>query len=228
MRLIDVILHALLAFVVLFLISKILGKKQVAQLEFTDYVVGISIGSIAAQMAVDPEIPYYHFVVGMVVFGLIDFLISIISRKGVFLKQWLKGSPIILVEKGKILYKNLKKSKLDLNEVLAQCRTKGYFSLSEVEYCIFETSGDFSILPKSQQREIVAKDLNLPETNISLSADVVIDGKVVKPALQGINKDTAWLFKKLKVNSHKEIKKIILASYDEETKKLDVHYKNNN
>lgn len=228
MRLIDVILHALLAFVVLFLISKILGKKQVAQLEFTDYVVGISIGSIAAQMAVDPEIPYYHFVVGMVVFGLIDFLISIISRKGVFLKQWFKGSPIILVEKGKILYKNLKKSKLDLNEVLAQCRTKGYFSLSEVEYCIFETSGDFSILPKSQQREIVAKDLNLPETNISLSADVVIDGKVIKPALQRINKDTAWLFKKLKVNSYKEIKKIILASYDEEIKKLDVHYKNNN
>lgn len=227
MEVVKVILHALLAFFILFVISKILGKKQVAQLEFTDYVIGISIGSIAAQMAIDPQIPYYHFIVGMAVFGFADLLITIISRKATVLKQLFKGAPIILVDKGKLVYKNLKKSKLDINEVLAQCRTKGYFNLSDIEYCIFETSGDFSILPKSQQREIVAQDLKLPESSVSLSTELVIDGKIIKKALQKIKKDNAWLFKKLKIKSEKEIKKIMLAIYDESTKELDIHYKNN-
>lgn len=111
--------------------------------------------------------------------------------------------------------------------MLAQCRTKGYFNLSDIEYCIFETSGDFSILPKSQQREIVAQDLQLPESKVSLSTELVIDGKIIKKALQKIKKDNAWLFKKLKIKSEKEIKKIMLAIYDESTKELDIHYKNN-
>lgn len=110
MEVVKVILHALLAFFILFVISKILGKKQVAQLEFTDYVIGISIGSIAAQMAIDPKIPYYHFIVGMAIFGLVDLLITIVSRKATVLNKIFKGVPIILVDKGNLVYKNLKKA----------------------------------------------------------------------------------------------------------------------
>lgn len=123
----NVSLQSLMAFAILFIISKILGKKQVAQLEFSDYVVGISIGSIAAAMAVEPDIPFYHFIIAMVLFGGLDLFLTLIARKSNFLKSAIKGRPLIIIEDGKLNFKNIKKSKLDLNEIMAQCRNKGYF-----------------------------------------------------------------------------------------------------
>src|SRR5690554_6205656 len=99
-NLLYVLYQSAFSFLVLFLISKILGKKQVAQLEFTDYVVGISIGSIAAQMTVEPEIPFYHFVVAMALYGIFDYLISIVSRKARVLKSLFKGRPLIIINQG--------------------------------------------------------------------------------------------------------------------------------
>lgn len=159
----NVSLQSLMAFAILFIISKILGKKQVAQLEFSDYVVGISIGSIAAAMAVEPDIPFYHFIIAMVLFGGLDLFLTLIARKSNFLKSAIKGRPLIIIEDGKLNFKNIKKSKLDLNEIMAQCRNKGYFYIENISYCIFETSGDFSVLPKSKSRPLIAKDLGIPE-----------------------------------------------------------------
>src|SRR5690554_8233766 len=108
----QVLLQATASFAVLFIISKILGKKQVAQLEFIDYAVGISIGSIAAQMAIDPEIPYYHFIAAMVIYGILSLAVTLIGRKTPLLKRALKGGPLIIINKGEIDYKKLKQSKL--------------------------------------------------------------------------------------------------------------------
>ena len=98
----------------LFIISKLLGKKQIAQLEFIDYAMGISIGSIAAEMATDVgDTPFYYYLIGMTIFFLFDLSISFLGKKGPFLKRFLKGKPIVIVYEGNIVYKNLKKSKLD-------------------------------------------------------------------------------------------------------------------
>ncbi|MDD3397032.1 MAG: DUF421 domain-containing protein [Clostridia bacterium] len=222
----NVLLQSLSAFLVLFIISKILGKKQVAQLEFCDYVVGISIGSIAAAMAVDPDIPFYHFIVAMIIFGGLDLFLSIIARKSNFLKATIKGRPLIIIEDGKLNFKNIKKSKLDLNEIMAQCRNKGYFYVDDIAYCIFETSGDFSILPKSKSRPLIAKDLGLPKEDVSLQTEVIIDGKIIPHELQKINKTKEWLYKKMKLTKNKkQIKNILFATYDEKTDKISLHYK---
>lgn len=224
----NVLIQSLGAFVVLFIISKILGKKQVAQLEFSDYVVGISIGSIAAAMAVEPEIPFYHFIVAMVIFGGVDLILTLISRKSVFLKSTVKGKPLIIIENGKLNFKNIKKSKLDLNEIMAQCRSKGFFYIDDIAYCIFEISGDFSILPKSKSRPLVAKDFGIPQEQVGLQKEVIIDGKVVEDELEKINKSKDWLNKKLKINDKKQLKNILLATYDEKTGKVNPHYKKQN
>lgn len=221
-----VILQAILSFVVLFLLSKILGKKQVAQLEFNDYVIGISIGSIAAQMAIDPDVPYYHFIIAMVIFAVLDYLISIISRRATLLKSVFKGKPLILIEAGKFNYSNLKKSKLDLNEVMSQCRIQGYFDLGEIAFCIFETSGNFSILPKSHAREIKAGDLKLPKVTPSLSNDLVVDGQIVDAALKKANKNQQWLFAQCKITNKKQLKNILLATYNSQKKEISLHFKN--
>jgi len=223
----NVLIQSLGAFVVLFIISKILGKKQVAQLEFSDYVVGISIGSIAAQMAIDPEIPFYHFIVAMAIFGGINLILALISRKGAFLKSSIKGKPLIIIEDGKLNFKNVKKSKLDLNEIMAQCRSKGYFYIDDIAYCIFEISGDFSILPKSKSRPLIAKDLGIPQEEVSLQKEVIIDGKIIEDELEKINKSKDWLNKKLKIKDKKQLKNILFATYDNKTGKVNPHYKDN-
>lgn len=222
----EVILQAVFSYSVLFVLSKILGKKQVAQLEITDYVIGISIGSIAAQMAVDPDIPTYHYVIAMLVFVLFDYFITIISRKGNGLKKLFKGKPLILIENGNLNFKNLKKSNLDLNELMSQCRIKGYFDVNQIAYCIFETNGDFSVMPKSYARELKAQDFKLPKEEPSLSNDIVIDGEVIPAALQKINQTQAWLFHNLQVTNKKDLKNILLASYNEQESKFYIHYKN--
>ncbi len=221
----HVLYQSLFAFITLFIISKLLGKKQVAQLEFTDYVIGISIGSIAAEMATETQIPYYHFIIGMIVFAVLDVIITLVSRKAMFLKSFLKGKPIIIIEKGQINYKNLKKSKLDINELVAQCRVCGYFDMNEINYCIFETSGDFSVLPKSNSQAVKQEDLNIQNSDEDLNAMLVVDGKIIKNALISINKDEDWLLKKLKIKNKKEIKKLLLASYNIDSDTMSLHYK---
>lgn len=222
-NLLYVLYQSAFSFLALFLISKILGKKQVAQLEFTDYVVGISIGSIAAQMAVEPEIPFYHFLVAMAIYGVFDYLISIVSRKAKILKRLFKGRPLIIINQGEIDYEMLKKSKLDVNELLSACRAKSYFSLDEISYCLFEPSGDFSILPK-QEADDSQQELSKPE---EIPYNLVIDGKVNKTALKESGKNIDWLLKKAQSNNLKELKNIFLLSYLKKNNKVSIFHKYN-
>jgi uncharacterized membrane protein YcaP (DUF421 family) len=225
MKVEKVILQAVLSYIILFILSKILGKKQIAQLEFSDYVIGISIGSIAAAMAVEPEIPAYHFVIAMGLFAAIDLLITKVSRKAVFLKKLLKGKPLVIIENGKINYKNLKKSNLDLNELLSQCRINGYFYIYEIEYCIFESNGELSILTNSDSRDVTAKDFKLPQEKIELSKELIIDGKIIFKAISQVNKSRKWLMDTLKIKYETELKNILLASYEDSEKTIYVYYK---
>lgn len=220
------LLNAVVAFLVLYIISKIMGKKQIAQLEFVDYVIGISIGSIAAEMTFDNTRPMYVFVLAMLVFAVLEIIITLLSRKAVFLKQLFNGSPLILVEEGKINFGNLKKSKLDVNELLALCRTKDYFDLNDIAYCILEINGQLSILPKGFAAPIVSQDIKTEFEMPSLSCDVIIDGKIIVEALKQINKTTDWLLEKINITNKKDIKDIALAQYDEAKDKITLHYKN--
>jgi uncharacterized membrane protein YcaP (DUF421 family) len=221
----QVIFQAVLSFFVLFIISKVLGKKQIAQLEFIDYAVGISIGSIAAQMAIDPDIPYYHFIIAMAIYAIFDLSLTLISRKSQFLKSFLKGSPLIIISQGKINYKILKKSKLDIDEVISICRIKGYFNLKDIQYCVFEPNGEFSILPKPDSLPTVKKDLQIKETSSDFGLHLVIDGKVNKKALKRSGKTENWVFEKAKVKNRKELKNIMLLTYFENQDKVNVFLK---
>ena len=227
MNICKVLLFATVSFAVLFIFSKLLGKKQIAQLDFVDYAIGISMGSIAADMAFDVDEPWYHFVIAMAVFFVLDMLISFIGRKGPFLKRILKGKPLGVIYEGKLNYENIKKSKLDVNDLLALCREKGYFDLKQVAYALFETSGELSIMPIGEERPAVTKDLPIEIQRAALPNYLVIDGRVSDSGLSEINKDREWLYSQLSVNSENDLKNILLASYDDNTQKVDVQQKQN-
>ena len=216
---------AALSFAALFVFAKLTGKKQIAQLEFIDYIMGISIGSIAAQMSVDPEIPYYHFLIAMGVYLAIDILMTVITKKSIYLRAFIKGKPLILIEDGKINYKNFKKSNLDISELLALCREKDCFELSAIAYCVFETNGKISILPTAKDSPLVSEDLKIDKPKPELSVEMVLDGKVIEHALKQENKTEQWLHKKLHIKNKKDLKEIIIASYDKAKDSFNVHYK---
>lgn len=212
--------------VALFVIAKLLGKKQVAQLDFIDYVIGISIGSIAAEMATDVnDKPLYYYLIAMAIYFLFDLSITLLGRKSPGLKHFLKGRPLTIIYNGQIDYKILKKSKLDINDVLTLARAQGYFDLQDIAYAVFENNGELSIMPKGNQRPTVAKDLGIKVNRAELPLYLVIDGIISKSSLNEIKKDKDWLFSRLKISKRSELKKIILASYDKEKDKLTITYK---
>lgn len=221
-----VLINSTVSFIYLFVISKILGKKQVAQLEFIDYVVGISLGSIAAEMATS-EKPFYHYLIAMSIFFVLAYLVALIGRKSTFFKRVLKGKPVMLVYEGKINYKQLKKSNIDVNDLLSMLRIKNYFDITKVAYAIFEPSGELSVLPLGEEKPVVIKDIK--KTNIekaTLTNILISDGEISFSGLKEIEKNKDWLFKRLKVSHKKQLKNIILATYDKDLDKIKLYYKN--
>jgi len=221
----QVLIFSLTAFVYLFLIAKLMGKKQIGELNFVEYVVGITIGSIAGEMATELEKDIWVYFIAIGVFFLLDLLISIIGLKLNKTKELLKGAPTILIDNGIIQYNQLNRVKLDINELLGLARQKGFFNINDIAYAIFETNGQLSIMPKSQQRPVVLSDLGKSEANSALTYNLIIDGTISNESLQSINKDLNWLYKSLNIASKEELNNIILATYDKKENHFTLHKK---
>ena len=222
---IVVLINSVVSFILLFIVAKMLGKKQIAELSFIDYVVGISIGSIVANWATDLDTPFEHYLIALLVYFIFPITITLLGRKTLTLKAFLRGRPIIIIENGKFVYENLKKSKLDVNDILGMCRDKGYFSLSEISYAIFETNGGLSIMPVGKQKPTVVGDFDIPVKKSQLEKYVIIDGKIDENYLKILKKDKNWLLKRLDIKNKKQLKNILIAFYDEKTDNFKVHTK---
>lgn len=220
-----IVVNSLVSYAGLLIICRIMGKRSIAQLEFLDYVVAISIGSIAAQMSIGTDKFNFEYLIAIGIYFILTISLTFLERKATILKTLIRGKPIILIEEGKINYENLKKSKLDIEELLARCRFSGYFDIRDVWFGILEVNGDFSVLPSAKSTPATVDDVGGKLETPSLSTDLIIDGKVVMKALEQIKKDSSWLMDKLNITSKKEIKKIALAVYDEQTNEVVVHKK---
>lgn len=218
-----IFVNSLVAFISLFFIAKLLGKKQIAELTFCDYVVGISLGSISAEWAIDDEKPWYVYCIAILVFFLLSLLIDFAERKSPFLKKLFKGSPIVLISDGEIDYINLKKSKLDVNALLGMCRVAGYFDIRDVAYAVFETSGELSIMPRSDRRPATTEELGIKTDNARLILPFVIDGIIFDDALERARKPREWLIENL---GDTDVRRVLLACYDPSDDKLFVKTKN--
>ncbi|MCQ2441458.1 MAG: DUF421 domain-containing protein [Clostridia bacterium] len=211
---IKVVLVSLFSLLVLFVLAKIMGNKQVSQLTMFDYVIGISIGSIAAEMATELEEPFKPLL-AMVVYALSAYLISIVTMKSMKLRRIIFGRSVVLMKNGKIYRNNLKKSHIDLNEFLVQCRSDGYFDISAINTAILEPNGKISILPFPDKRPVTAEDLKTVPTQDNIFYDVIMDGEIMKENLQSSSYDENWLKNELKTQGYKNEKNIFLATLDE-------------
>ena len=221
----DVIIRSLLSLVTLFLVTKMLGKKQVSQLSLFDYVIGISIGNFAAEMTINTESQYMNGIASVVMFGLVAYIVSVATMKSIILRRYFMGVPTVLIQKGKILEKNMRKVKFDMNDLLEELRNAGYFNIAEVEYAIMEANGKVSVLPKVAYKPVTTKDMKLKIAQDSLIANVVIDGKIMKQNLKNMHKDEQWLNKQLKNKGYHDYQNLILVTLDENGK-IEIYEKN--
>ncbi len=210
----DIALRSVISLAVLFMITRMMGKKQISQLTFFDYVIGISIGSISAELAFNNDIPYSHGLIAVAIYGVIAILISVLTNKRLWARRFFTGRAFILIDKGKILEENLTKVRYDINDLLAEARNSGYFNISDIEYAVMETNGKLSFLPKEEKSPPLLEDLGIQKKQEGLVANVIIDGKVMRENLQnaGLNED--WLKQELKKQHFSSIHEIILATAD--------------
>ena len=209
----EIVVRCVIAMTTLFFMTKLLGKKQVSDLSLFDYVVGISIGNFASEMAINLEAKFFNAMLAIVVFGILAYIISILTLKSLKLRKFFIGSPTILLEHGNLIYKNMKKSMIDVNDILSQAREMGYFDISEVEFAILEANGKISFLPKGEYKNINIKDMNLKIEKQGLCANVIMDGNIMNDNLNNIGKDEEWLLHELDVKG-KNVSDILLATVD--------------
>lgn len=216
-ELLDVTFRAILSLITLFIVTKMIGKKQVSELSLFDYVIGISIGNFAAEMTLNLDVKISHGVLAVIIFGVIAYIISILTMKSIVLRRFFIGVPTVIIEDGILLEEGLKKVKFEINEFLEQCRQQGYFDISEIAYAIIEANGDLSILPKHAYKPVINKDMDVKQEKSTLLANIIIDGKIMENNLKNIGKTTKWLNQKLKEKG-KHVENILLATLDNNEK----------
>lgn len=214
MEIIKVLLTSLLSVGALFATAKIMGHKQMSQLDFFDYISGITIGSIAAELATELEEPLKPLI-AIAVYGAAAILLSKLTSLFPKTRKFINGTPTILMNNGKLYRENMKKAKLDLSEFMVMCRQQGYFNLKDIQTAVFEFNGKLSILPISKKRPANPEDLNLSPAPEYIQTEVVMDGRVLEENLKRMGLDDKWLQKQLNEQGYKKASEVFLALCDE-------------
>lgn len=211
----PVLYRSLISLLTLFFVAKIIGKKQISELSLFDYVIGISIGNFAAEMTINLDSPEFDGILAVIIFGGIAYLVSYFSMKSIILRRFVMGTPTVIIQNGNIIKKNMKKVRLDMNDLLEEARIKGYFDLSELQYGIMEANGEMSFLPYAKYKPLTREDMNIQASPSLLYASVIIDGKILKQNLKKMGKSVEWLKKEMKKKKY-QLKDIMLCTLDEE------------
>ena len=206
-------LTALLSIAVLFFLAKLMGTKQVSQMTMFDYVVGITIGSIAAELATELEQPIKPLV-ALVVYGLAAAGISILTNKSLRIRVMVTGKPLVLLEDGVIYKENLKKARLDLDEFLTYCRIGGWFDLNQLQSAVLEHNGAVSFLPKEKDRPATPADLDLNPRQAQMQIPFVMDGKLMRENVERSGKAEPWVRRALEAQGYTDTAKVFLALWD--------------
>ena len=206
----KIVLSSLLSYAALFLCAKVIGRKQIAQLNFLDYITGITIGSIAAELATELE-NMWKPLAAMGVYVLLTWLLSLIGKRAARSRKFLDGTPTIIMQNGKLYRSNMKKAKLDLSEFMVMCREQGYFNLADIHTAVFEYNGKLTILPVSKKRPVTPEDMKLSPEQETLSTEVIMDGRILEENLKRMGLNAAWLDKQLRTQGVHDAKAVFLG-----------------
>lgn len=189
----EVALRTLLSIVILFALTKLLGKRQVTELSFFEYITGITIGSLAGNIPFHLDGAWYLGVVSLAIWAAVSLGIEYLQLKSKTIRNWVDGQSTILIQEGKILEDNLKKEKLSTDELLEQLRKKNIFKAADVEFAIMEPSGDINVLPAKENQPLTPKHLGLKVGTEREPKAVIMDGNILDEPLTTLGLNRQWL-----------------------------------
>lgn len=213
MELLQVAITSVVSFLVLFVLAKFIGHRQIAQLSAFDYIIGITIGSIAAEMATELEEPLQPLL-AMVVYALLAILLEVLALKHPRMRKFIDGTPTIILDNGKLYRQNMKKARLDLTEFLIQCRKQGFFDLGAIQTAVYESNGQLSILPVALRRPVTPEDIGVAPEKERIFVEVILDGRILGDNLQRMGVNEAWLEKQLQAQGYRNASEIYLGLVD--------------
>lgn len=204
------------SFLILLLLTRLLGKQQVSQLTFYEYLNGITFGSIAANMATDDLANAPDHLVGLVTYGILTLLVSWLALKNRKIRKALAGEPVIVIQDGNILEDNLRKMHMDLDELTMLLRAENIFDYKELELAIVEQSGALSVMKKPAYQGVTRQDLHLHAKSKGLAVEVIIDGQIVYENLRAMNLDGKWLVEQLRQRKIAKASQVCLATVNKQ------------
>ncbi|EIT84638.1 Hypothetical protein A374_14960 [Fictibacillus macauensis ZFHKF-1] len=215
MSLSTITIEMIVGFFALFLLTKFLGKSQLSQLTPFDFISALFLGELVGNAMYDPDVPIGIILYTVTIWGILMYSLEILTQRSMKLRKFLEGSPSIIVRKGMIDRLQLKKNKLDINQLQDLLRQKGFFSLREVEYVILESNGEISVLPKSGYEPIKRMDVNLSLRSPTLPITLVLDGVLVEDNLRTAGVSKAWLEQELTKKNIATIQEVLYAEFKE-------------
>lgn len=214
----TIIIRTVILFFVIMVTMRLMGKRQLGELQPFELVITLMISELAALPISDPKIPMIYGVIPIITLILLQVFISVVELKSDKARLLFCGRPSILIKNGKLDIAELKKQKLNLDDLLEEIRLSGYFDIEDIEFAILETCGQLSIIPKTEIQPATKKDINLKSTQDTLPYTIIADGKLRPNNLKAVNRDMNWLEKEMKKNNIDNISDVFIAVFNSQGK----------
>ncbi|ACM60113.1 protein of unknown function DUF421 [Caldicellulosiruptor bescii DSM 6725] len=213
---ITIFFRTLILYVLVVLVMRLMGKRQMGELQPFELVITIMISELAAVPMQNTGVPLINGIIPILTLLFLQTLITFGSLKSDFIKRLVCGSPTILIAKGRILEDALRKTQYNLNDLMEQLRIKGFFNIHDIEYAILETDGDISVIPKSQKRYLTPADLGIPTKYEGIPVSVIVDGKIKEEALKYANLTLEQVLTEIKKRGIDSVQDVFFACIDPE------------
>lgn len=207
-----VFVRSLISFFSLLIFTRILGKEQISQLTFFDYILGITIGSIAASLSTDLSSRSWPHWIGLITWAALGLLLEYITLKWRYVAKYLENEPTIVIMNGKIMEKTLKKMRFRVSDITELLRNKDIFDLTEVDFAIIEPNGQLSVLKKPEYQNLTPKDMYIQKKASGISSELIYDGILIEENLRQLDKDKNWLLNELKKQGITDISDVFIAT----------------
>ncbi|MFS0865152.1 YetF domain-containing protein [Fredinandcohnia sp. 179-A 10B2 NHS] len=200
----------------LLILTKILGKTQITQITPFDFISALVLGELVGNAVFDDKIGVLQILFAVTIWGVLIYIIEVITQKIAITRPYLEGKPAIIIHKGQIIKEKLKKNKLDINQLQHLLRSKNVFSIREVEYAILETDGSISVLKKSSYEQPTRQDYNMEEKKVRLPITLISDGQIINENLKESGFTEEWLISELRSKGVNSYKDLLIAEWLEE------------
>ena len=210
-KVLEIIIRSLATYILLLIAGRVIGRKLISRITFFDFIVSITLGSIAVRIALGSQESPYLAALAVIIITILVVITDYFDIKSINFRKLVDGEPIILINNGKLLDYNLKKARITVNKLMMQLREKNIFELEDIAIALIENDGELTVLPKANKSPITTGDLNIQKNYNGLSIDIIIDGELMHDNLKSTNHDKQWLMDQLKTYNIYDVKEVFYA-----------------